>query len=111
MKVNVCLLLTIVFAYCLINGCKGTRWRPWPPPVRGYPPIRRWPPIRTWHPRPTIYRGRKSVTFIDDNQDDDIKNLDFEDRHLHERYVDMNDDDEVTNDIHEHYVDDPQEDD
>ncbi|CAC5394026.1 unnamed protein product [Mytilus coruscus] len=69
MKVNVCLLLTIVSAYCLIDGCEGTRWGHWRPPVRGYPPIRRWSPIRTWHPRPTttMYRGRKSAEFMDEN--------------------------------------------
>nr|ASW15788.1 myticalin C7 [Mytilus californianus] len=101
MKAIILMLLTILVALYMINECEGRR--------RRWRRIRRGISIRL--PKfATLNTERKRETLNDDIQDEDIESIDSEDGHLDERYVDMNDDDEVTDDIDERYVNDPHED-
>nr|ASW15783.1 myticalin C2 [Mytilus galloprovincialis] len=101
MKGIVLILLTILVALYMINECEGGRRR------------RRY---RYWRRGLTI-QGRSSTTITGDKretlhdiQDEDNVNVDSEDEHLDERYVDMNDED-VMDDIDERDVSDLQDDD
>nr|ASW15789.1 myticalin C8 [Mytilus galloprovincialis] len=102
MKGVVLMLLTLLVALYMINECEGRR--------------RRWRRIRRGisHRLPkfaTLNSDRKREMLNDDSQDEDIESVDSEDGHLDERYVNMNDNGDVMDDINERYLNDHKEDD
>nr|ASW15785.1 myticalin C4 [Mytilus californianus] len=103
MKGIILMLLTILVALYMINDCEGRR-------RRRYRYWRRGVTIQGRSKYSTLNTGEKRETLNGDIQNEGIENVDSEDGHLDERYVDMNDND-VMDDIDERYVDDPQEDD
>nr|ASW15790.1 myticalin C9 [Mytilus chilensis] len=99
MKGIVLILLTILVALYMINECEGRRRRRY----------RYWRRGLTIQGRPKslpLNTGDKRET-MNDMQDEDIETVDSEYGHLDERYVDMDN----VDDIDERYVNDPEEDD
>ncbi|VDI27129.1 Hypothetical predicted protein [Mytilus galloprovincialis] len=89
MRTTALLLFTFVSFLCIIDECESLRWTPTP----SYPRY----PTRSRGSRWS--RGRKRATLDTYIEDEDIDNGDFEDKNIDERYVDMDEDDNMMNDV------------
>ncbi|CAC5371704.1 unnamed protein product [Mytilus coruscus] len=101
MKRNVLLLLAIISSLCIIDECNGYGWPRLPriPRLPRYPRYQRYP---RWARHPQYMQDENEPRWIMTFKMKDIEIGDLEDRHIDERNVNMNDD--VTNDIDEHFM-------